>query len=621
MCGIAGLVNFGGRFSRQELANIAEAMADTMIHRGPDDGGVWVDDTNFCAFSHRRLSIIDTSSGGHQPMQTPDGRHSICFNGELYSFLELKEDLEARGYRFRTRSDTEVLLYGLCEYGTALLSRIDAMYAFALFDHDNRSMLLARDPFGEKPLYYWQGNGLFAFASELQALTVLPGFDAAIDLESIAGYLSFQYVPGTRTIYRDVRRLPPGCYLRLSEDGHATVCRHFAFEAEPHQGKIRSIDELADELEEILVRSVRRKLISDVPLGAFLSGGVDSTLVAAIATKRLNRNLMTFSIGFADTPESEHEDARAMARHLGTDHHDRIISPDMLALGEHVGSVLDEPNGDTSCLPTFLLTQFAREHVTVALSGDGGDELFGGYGRYFSTLEDAARLERDPVGMAGWDPGNAYYSYRILVYADSDVTRLLGRMPPENASLLRHLRSTINRSGKPLIHRLRELDAAHYMPGAVLPKVDRMSMQNSLEVRAPLLGLEVARFASGLRPEECYAAGQGKRVLKQIAARYVPRDWLERPKRGFGLPMALWGKDQLLPRTRALTLDAGSRLQDWIPVERIAAFLDHQEQSYSAYQLWLLFILESWLRARPGYPAHPSATAASIRPQASMVLQ
>lgn len=609
MCGIAGIINFGNKVSPKQLAQLAGAMADRMIHRGPDDGGVWVDKTGHCAFSHRRLSIIDTSSGGHQPMHSADGRLSICFNGELYSFQEVRAELEAKGHVFRTQSDTEVLLQGLQAEGLNLLSRIDAMYAFALYDHKDRSLVIARDPFGEKPLYYWTGNGLFAFASELQALTVLPGFDATIDHEGIAGYLSFQYVPGTRSIYGSVRRLPPGCYLRVSPTGSIVVGRHFAFETEPTGLAPRSIDDLAEELEEILVRSVRRKLISDVPLGAFLSGGVDSTLVAAIATKRLNRNLMTFSIGFENTAESEHEDAREMARMLGTDHRDKIIAPDMLALGEQVGAMMDEPNGDSSCLPTYLLTQFAREHVTVALSGDGGDELFGGYGRYFSTLREAQEKAGDPA----WQPGDVYFSNRILVYEDRDVERLLGPMPTGNAALLRHLRDTVNLADKPLLHRLREMDAAHYMPGAVLPKVDRMSMRNSLEVRAPLLGMEVARFAARLHPDECYASGQGKLILKRVAEQFVPRAWLDRPKRGFGLPMSLWGRDELLARTRKLCLSADGQLQNWLPVERIAAFMDHQTQSYSAYQIWLLFILESWLRTHPARSPPPAKALSPSR--------
>ena len=599
MCGISGLINKRGRFSREEMAILGVAMADTMVHRGPDDSGVWVSDDDYCVLSHRRLSIIDTSAAGRQPFLSPSGREAITYNGEFYSFLELKDELSQSGVSFHTRTDTEVLLAGLLREGPALLSRIDAMFAFGFYDSGTRELLLARDIFGEKPLYYYDCDAYFAFASELHALTLLPDFDPSIDREAIATFLSLQYLPAPRTIYSRARKLPPGSFLRLRPGEEARVERYFAFHTAGIRRNQRSLDELAEELEEILLRSLRRRLIADVPLGAFLSGGVDSSTLAALVTRRLNRSLQTFSIGFAGHEDSEHLDAREMARHLGTDHHEQIVSPDMLELGSRIGAVLDEPNGDSSCLPTYLLSQFARQSVTVALSGDGGDELFGGYGRYFVTVDEDDRRRRGGSALAGWKPGEVYLSGRILVYPDAVLGRLLGGMPAGLGADLATAREGIDRDQRPLINVLRELDAANYLPGAVLAKVDRMSMQHSLEVRAPLLGIEVANFAMGLAADDCYAKGQGKLVLKRVARRYIPEAWLNRPKRGFGMPMDRWGAKELLPITRQRLLASDGKVRGWIDPARLERFLFRQRLDFNAYRVWSLFILENWLASHP----------------------
>ncbi len=431
------------------------------------------------------------------------------------------------------------------------------MFALGFYDSETRGLLLARDMFGEKPLYYVDCAEYFAFrASELHALTLLPSvFDARID----SGYdrdLSVAAIragPGDDLFGR--AEIAAGLVSALASGHGARGRALFPPSARPASNAARGCSsDLADELEDILVRSLRRRLIADVPLGAFLSGGVDSSTVAALITRRLNRSLQTFSIGFEGHADSEHLDAREMARHIGTDHHEQIVSPDMLDLGDHIGRVLDEPNGDSSCLPTWLLSRFARGSVTVALSGDGGDELFGGYGRYFATVDDQARAG------AGWSPGSTYLSSRILVYPDAELQALTGGMPAGLGGRLSAWRGAIDRDRRPLINVLRETDAATYLPGAVLPKVDRMSMQHSLEVRAPLLGVEVANFAAGLAADDCYAAGQGKLVLKRVAERYIPAEWLARPKRGFGLPMDRWGAKELLPIAQERLLAPGGQV-------------------------------------------------------------
>jgi asparagine synthase (glutamine-hydrolysing) len=602
MCGIAGIIDKTGRRSPEELAALAQTMADAMPYRGPDDSGVWADPQGGCALAHRRLSIIDTSSAGHQPLLSGDGRHVITFNGEFYGYRDLQAELTEAGVRFASRTDTEVLLEGLARRGTALLASLDAMYAFGLWDREARRLILARDPFGEKPLYYLDRPDLFAFASELQALATLPGFDATVTRDAVAAYLCWQYVPAPATIYRAARKLPPGSMLSLGPDLVPAVERYFRFQASGPDRSARPLDELAEELTAILTRTVERRLISDVPLGAFLSGGVDSTLVAALVTKQLGRPLDTFSIGFAGHEDSEHVQAREAAALLGTRHHEQVLAPDVLALGRRIGAMLDEPNGDTSCLPVWLLSGFTRERVTVALSGDGGDELFGGYNRYFDTLAE----EEQRTG--GWTPGRAYLSDRILVTPEAQLAELFGAVPDGLRQDLDAERRFLDQPDRPLIHRMRELDARHYLPGAVLAKVDRMSMQHSLEVRAPLLGLEVADFAARLAAEDCVQGNyRGKLVLKRVAERWVPREWLERKKRGFGLPMDGWGKAVLLPEAAALLTSAEARLPQWIARPALEAFLAAQERSFNPYRVWALFVLETWLRHHKAEPAEEPA--------------
>ncbi|MCA3391904.1 MAG: asparagine synthase (glutamine-hydrolyzing) [Cutibacterium sp.] len=598
MCGIAGLIDKSERIGRTRVGVLAKAMADAMQHRGPDDAGVWVSADGRTGLSHRRLSIIDLSLAGHQPMAAADGCKQIVFNGEIYNFLELRSTLATAGHHFRTRTDTEVLLKLLERDGAAALDLLDGMFAFGLFDENCGELLLARDIFGEKPLYYMDTPDYFAFASELSALTLLPDFDARIDGSTIARFLAFQYVPAPETIYRSVRKLPPGCWLSRDAQGRLTVRRYRQFNTSSAAVSGRPMSDLADELEALLQESVRRRLVSDVPSGAFLSGGVDSSVVVAIASRIAAEPIKTFSIGFDGFAESEHLDAAEMARAIGTDHHQKLLRPDAVALADTIARALDEPNGDTSCLPTYLLSAFARERVTVALSGDGGDEMFGGYGRYFATEQEAHRKATEG-GMEWWTPGVAYWSSRILVFPDDELALLTGAVPPELARELSDLRTSLDADTRPLINRLREVDAGHYMPGAVLAKVDRMSMQSSLEVRAPLLGRDLATFAANLAADDCYRGGQGKLVLKAVGRRYLPADWLERPKRGFGLPMGLWGAETLLPAARRLILSGDSRLAAWIPRLRLEAYLTRQAQEFSAYRTWSLLLLECWLRHHP----------------------
>ncbi len=601
MCGIAGLFRPSTvTTDPRGIGGAVRPMTASLEHRGPDADGFWVDEKLRCAFGHRRLAIIDTSAEGLQPRISGDGRWVITFNGEIYNYQELRPQLEAAGVRLHGRTDTEVLIEAIALWGVQCLQKLDGMFAFAAFDTKTGELLLARDAFGEKPLYVAElADGAVAFGSELRAVEAAPGFQPQVDPAALAEYFSFQYIGAPRSIYRSVQKLKPGSWMRILADGRRHTGTHFAFRPSPSGAANRSITDLADELEELLAASLKRRLISDVPLGAFLSGGVDSSVVCALARKKLDRPLSTFCIGFPYGPESEHLTARAFAEHLGCDHHEQILQPKTAEFLANAASLLDEPMADSSCLPTLALSTLARQHVTVAISGDGGDELFGGYGRYFLTLADA-EAGADP-SMMGWSPGALYYSdARVLIAGREHVRKLLGFLPESYLELLHDLQGELN-AEPDLLAGMRRSDVENYMPGAVLAKVDRMSMQRSLEVRTPFLDRTLARFAERL-PNDVLVQGQiGKKVLKEVAYRYLPRELIDLPKRGFGLPMADWAGSDLLGETSRLIESDDSRLASMIGGQRVREFMQRQrsEGSFAPYQVWSVAILESWLRGRP----------------------
>lgn len=601
MCGIAGLIMPRRRlFDGPEADAIVRTMLSTIQHRGPDGSGLWRDPEGRCVLGQQRLAIIDTSSAGLQPFASGDGRWWITFNGELYNFKELRPQLEQAGIALRGRTDTEVLLESLALWKTDALSRFDGMFAFAAFDTRSGETLLARDPFGEKPLYYMHlPEGGVAFASELQALERIPGFDGTIDVNAVAEVLSFQYIGAPRTIYANVRKLAPGHWMKIAADGTVEIKRYFRFDPGRNLLTGRPLKELADELEDILVRSLDRRMIADVPLGAFLSGGVDSSTTCALVRRRLNRPLQTYSIGFRGAPESEHEVARKFAAHLGTEHYEELLEPESSEFLLGIGSILDEPNADSSCFPTYLLSRFARRHVTVAISGDGGDEMFGGYGRYFATFNENQQSQQG--GPDHGPAGDRYYGSRILVASEPQIEELLGFVPDGFAKHVAALRADVSASIPSLLAAMRRTDVENYMPGAVLPKVDRMSMQHSLEVRTPFLNVELARFAERLSDDVLVRQGRGKLILKEIAYRYLPRELVDLPKQGFGLPMSDWAKNSLLSVASELLETQDSRLGQGVGRAGIDRFLARQrsENGFSTYQVWAVAMLESWLRNHP----------------------
>jgi asparagine synthase (glutamine-hydrolysing) len=602
MCGIAGYLRLAGSpVGLPEAQSGVAAMVQHIAHRGPDGSGVWTDATSHCILGHRRLSVIDTSPAGSQPRVSHNGRWTLTFNGEIYNYRDLAKRLEAGGVTFHSHSDTEVLLEAIAHWGLErTLDRLDGMFAFAVYDQVDRVLHLVRDPFGEKPLAYTRlKSGDIAFASEVDALSLLPGFDAGVDLDAVAEVLTFQYIDAPRTIYRSAEKLAPGSWMSIEASGALSTRRYYRFAPGAGGFDARPMSDLADELEALLVSSIDRRLIADVPLGAFLSGGVDSSTVCALVRRKLDRPLRTFSIGFEGSSESEHLAARRFADHLGCVHAEEMLGSSTSAFLGELGGLMDEPNADSSCLPTYRLAQFARRSVTVAVSGDGGDEMFGGYGRYFATLDDAcsqahgARPEEARLGRTYYSPD------RILIGDTALVRSLMGAVPRSFSARLDDLRSRFDAAPGSLLQTMRATDAEHYMPGAVLAKVDRMSMRHALEVRTPFLDRSVAAFAERLPDEVLIRNGSGKRVLREIAYRYLPRDLIDLPKRGFGLPADDWTRTDLLATTRRLVLGDESRLAEVFGRGRLGRFLDRQDEtgSFAPYQVWAVAALEAWLRS------------------------
>ena len=562
MCGIVGAGATATQTSRAWLS-IAR---DAMIHRGPDDAGEWWSTDGRVGLAHRRLSILDLSPLGHQPMQLPERGLSIVFNGEIYNFADLRSELVAKGHSFQSNSDTEVILAGYGEGGTDCLSRFNGMFAFALYDAPQQKLLLARDRAGEKPLFYRLANGSLQFASELKALLANPANPRRIDAEALDCYLAMGYVPGERCMLQGFNKLPPAHALQFDlQSGEAQVWRYWQVpELEPAQ---EPLDEVAllDELETLLEDAVRRQLVADVPVGVLLSGGVDSSLITAMAV-RTSSQVQTFTIGFpghGKLDETEH--ARLIARHFGTRHTELMAEDATADLIPRLARQFDEPMVDSSMIPTFLVSQLVRQHCTVALGGDGGDELFGGYGHYSRLqwlqqklgpiphpLREGVAFAAErilPVGFKGrnWLQGLGVDLDNglplIASYFDATTrNRLLAAQPnwPFVAESVLKNRVPLHPD---LLQRATRMDFSSYLAEDILVKVDRASMLNSLEVRAPLLDYRLIEFAFGKVPSKLKANQTEKKILlKRLTARVLPPEFDRQRKQGFSIPLAKWLK-------------------------------------------------------------------------------
>ncbi len=608
MCGIAGYA-----MGRLGAPPALDSMVDALAHRGPDDRGVWRSADSGVGLAQRRLAIIDLSPSGRNPMAWDGGRLWITYNGEIYNFRELRRELEGEGYSFRTRTDTEVILASYDRWGVNCLEKLIGMFAFGLWDSSSKRLFLARDRLGKKPLYYSVYGGRLVFASELKAILADPDFPSKIDPDSLSLYLRYGYVPSPRSIFQAVRNLPPAHYA-LYEKGKLAVERYWDPVAIALGERFRGDErEAEEELERLLTEAVRGRMIADVPLGAFLSGGIDSSLIVALMQEQSARPVRTFTVRF-DNPEfNEADHAAAVAKHLGTEHHEETCSTaEMLGLVDAVADQLDEPFADSSAIPTYLVSKITRRHVTVALSGDGGDELFFGYPRYHAEarqgwLLNAPRpLRLLAAGLAGSVARRRFqraaqvlrtdsvdgYDRFVTLWSPAEVARLTRRPAVENAVY----RQTLERV-EPIPRRERPpvVDLVTYLPEDILTKVDRVSMAVSLETRCPLLDHRVVGFALRLPLEMKWRGGRGKWLPRRILYRRVPKELLERPKMGFGVPLTDWFRGPL--RASMEERIAGAVLEDLglDPTPARAVWGDFLSgRSHRTDLLWSLYALMLW---------------------------
>ncbi len=609
---------FGAESEQPASAGVLEAMARAVVHRGPDGGGAYRDGA--LGMGMRRLSIIDLETGS-QPLANEDGTVWVVFNGEIYNYRELRAELLARGHRFSTASDTEVIVHLYEEMGKRCVRRLRGMFAFAVWDAPRRTLLLARDRLGIKPLYYATTPKGLLFGSELKALLQSPWLSREVDHDGLAAYLRYGYVPDPLTILKGVAKLPPGHTLTV-RDGRPAERRRYWEPTAFFRDGAAEVDEgeAGEALWQRLTEAVRSHLVSDVPLGAFLSGGVDSTTVVAIMARELGTPVKTFSIGFREPGFDEQDYAREVARAFGTEHHELLVEPEDLKVLDDVLAAFDEPFSDSSAIPTYIVSRLARQHVTVALSGDGGDELFAGYDRYLvdqrrhfvglagdiglgSPLRGLSRLL--PEGM----PGKRYLHNlslpRMERYLDA-----IALFPPDRVASL--LEPNIGTNGEtpfePLVRagagldplsRLQNLDLQTYLPGDILTKLDRMSMAHSLEARVPLLDHPLVEFACGLPDRLRLRAGETKYLLRRVLKGRVPDIVLTRPKRGFGVPLEIWFSERL-PNFFRERLGAGTRLEEaGLSAAGVRVLLDRYDARHRVDhcgQLWGLLVLDSALR-------------------------
>jgi asparagine synthase (glutamine-hydrolysing) len=658
MCGIAGFQMIGARRPPDNLRRIARAMTATLAHRGPDDADLWIDPEAGLALGHRRLSIIDLSAAGRQPMTSACGRYVITYNGEIYNFRELRGELEQHGHAFRGHSDTEVLLAALARWGVAAaLGRLNGMFAFALWDRQQRCLTLARDRVGKKPLYYgWCGDS-FLFGSELKALRAHPAFAATVDRDALGLLIQYSWMPAPYSIYAGIRQLPAGTLLSVEAGSGPDTARPQAYWS-AHDVAVRSarapaalsLAQATDALEDVLRDAVACRMIADVSLGAFLSGGIDSSAVVALMQSVSSKPVQTFTIGFHEARYNEAAHAKAIARHLGTDHTELYVTAeDCLEVIPRLPTLYDEPFADYSQIPTFLVSRLARSKVTVALSGDGGDELFGGYHDYVKNLREWRRQ------MTYWrhlPPAVRRKLARLLKHLGAHGREMLGaaigeklrklekrgrRLEPFDSGAAMHarLRARVERAealvlgARPVPSGLTDpdgwadvpdpllgmmlVDFTTYMADDILTKVDRASMGVSLEVRCPLLDPRVVELAWSLPSSMRMGPDGGKHVLRNLLARHVPRALFERPKQGFNIPIEEWLRGPLRDWAEALLDEHRLHQEGFLRPRAVRRIWEEHlaGQRSHTFLLWSLLTFQAWQETwiRGDHALHVGAAA------------
>lgn len=623
MCGIAGFADsrFGPTGSAEGRAQILENMCRVIRHRGPDDQGVMLKPG--IALGMRRLSIIDLA-GGRQPISNEDGAVTIVFNGEIYNYRDLQAHLQSSGHRFVTNSDTETIVHAYEEFGAACVERLRGMFAFAIWDDKEKQLFIARDRVGKKPLYYTVTNrGSLVFGSELKSLLEHPEVERRVNPQAIDAYFSLGYVPDPMSIFENIEKLPPGHHLTF-KNGRLNVERYWDFRYESNGNGHKAADYL-EELRELLSEAVKLRLVSDVPLGAFLSGGVDSSTVVGLMARHLDQPVKTFSIGFNEDSYDELKYARITAKKFGTDHHEFIVTPDICDVVDQLAWHFDEPFADSSAIPTYVVSKLAREHVTVVLSGDGGDELFAGYTRYLtersrSKFDVVPRIVKeglmDPLSRAlphgAWgrnylhnvslDPISRYLD-TVSVFTGLNKSTLYSadfndqlRDHDHLKAYFRELSGNVNTDAP--LDSLLYIDSKTYLPGDILTKVDRMSMAVSLEARVPLLDHKLIEFVTRIPASMKMAGFETKHLFKRAIADLVPEEIINRPKQGFGVPIQQWINEQLRERIRDTLNDQRTLQRGYITRAHVETLLEEHERGRRdhAMALWSLLMLELWHR-------------------------
>jgi asparagine synthase (glutamine-hydrolysing) len=614
MCGIAGFVSLDG--AQPDPARLA-AMIETLRHRGPDDHGAYV--SGPAALGAARLSIIDVA-GGHQPVTTVDGDITVAQNGEIYNYIELRDELARAGDRFASACDTEVIAHLYAKEGTAAFRRMRGMFAVAIWDRRHQRLVLARDRVGKKPLYYLAARGELLFGSETKAILAALKDVPSISAEALLSFFTFGYVAGGRAAFEGMRRLEPGTALTVdTRTGELTTEAYWSWpDAASHDSmpEGEAIERLRAELD----AAVTMRLRSDVPLGAFLSGGIDSAAVLALMTKHSSRPVKTFTIGFGDADYDEVAGARATAAHFGAEHHERIVTPDCVHVAETLAVHYDEPFADASAIPTFYVAELARTEVTVCLTGDGGDELFAGYTPYADALarvgpagvgalrtvlaagaryvpvhaRGKGRLMTLALGPEAWFVWRrtVFPSYLLETVVHPDLLAAVPMLPEQQAV------EDIRASRADLLARLQQWDQRHYLPDDILVKVDRATMAHSLEARCPILDHRVIELAAMQTSGRHGDAGTTKRLFREVVRPWVPPDVLLRPKRGFGVPLRRWFHEGLIGWAREVLLDGRSAQRGWTRTREVEAMLDQHQRGTRdhAKRIWALVCLELWAR-------------------------